>query len=239
MTRTNWTMIRDALADDIASGQFNTGDKLPTEPQLATRFDAGRHSVRRAVEALAKEGKVSIEQGRGTFVEEAPRLTYTIGKRTRLSPNLVPQGCVVSSAPLAGDIVEATDRLRAALKLSAGEKVVSSQRITFADGLPIAFGTAWYSADRFPDFVARRETLNSVTKTFQSYGIDDYHRIDTEFFSRPARTEEAKTLRQHPDLPVMVVRATDADPTGAPISHSKVIWASGRVKFTISGQGDG
>ncbi|TDS93829.1 phosphonate metabolism transcriptional regulator PhnF [Pelagimonas phthalicica] len=239
MTRTNWTMIRDALAHDISSGRLRPGDKLPTEPQLAARFEAGRHSVRRAVDALAKAGKVSIEQGRGTFVEEAPRLSYAIGKRTRLRRNLLPQGCEVTGALLGANMIIAPEPVREALNLPKGVKVVESRRITLADGMPVAFGTAWYPADRFADFVERRDVLGSVTETFKSYGIDDYHRAETDFYARPAKPDEAKTLKQHSDLPVIVVLALDADQDGAPISFSRVIWASGRVKFTISGQDDG
>ena len=83
MTRENWSIIRDTLSDDIRSRRLSAGDQLPTETQLADRFAIGRHSVRRALEALARDGKVSIEQGRGTFVADAPRLTYQIGKGLR------------------------------------------------------------------------------------------------------------------------------------------------------------
>ncbi|TCL08285.1 GntR family phosphonate transport system transcriptional regulator [Shimia isoporae] len=239
MTRTSWTMIRDTLATEISNRTLRPGDKLPTEPELAERFKAGRHSVRRAVEALAKSGKVSIEQGRGTFVEEAPLLTYSIGKRTRLRTNLLPQGCEVSGETLGSGVVKAAHGVANALEVANGTDVVESHRITLANGKPIAFGTSWYPADRFPDFAERREEIGSATETYKSYGIEDYLRRDTEMYARPAKPEEAKTLKQHPDLPVIVVRKVDTDTDGIPISHSKVIWASGRVKFTISGQDDG
>ncbi len=232
-------MIRDALAQEIAEGTLTPGDKLQTEPELAQRFDAGRHSVRRAVEALAKAGKVSIEQGRGTFVEEAPHLTYSIGKRTRLRKNLVPQGCQVTSEPLSAELVEAIGNVKRALGLSDGDKVVESRRISLADNMPVAVGTSWRPAARFPDFVERRREVGSTTETYKTYGISDYFRKETEFYARPAKPEEAKLLKQHPDLPVIVVRAVDEDPSGIPISYSKVIWASGRVRFTMSGGDDG
>jgi GntR family phosphonate transport system transcriptional regulator len=70
--KVTWTAIRDQLARDIAEGRMVPGDQLPTEPQLTARFGVGRHSVRRAIETLAKEGKLSVEQGRGTFIAAAP-----------------------------------------------------------------------------------------------------------------------------------------------------------------------
>ncbi|MEM8871503.1 MAG: UTRA domain-containing protein, partial [Pseudomonadota bacterium] len=72
-----------------------------------------------------------------------------------------------------------------------------------------------------------------TTETYRSFGIDDYVRQHTSIFARSAKTEEAKTLKQHPDVPVLVVAAIDATPDGTPISTSRVIWSAGRVNFTM------
>ena len=238
MARQMWIAIRDSLADDIASGRLSPGDQLPTEPQLARRFSSGRHSVRRAIEALAKEGKLSVEQGRGTFVGSEPKLTYAIGRRTRLRRNLLPQGCEVTSELLGADLVVAPETVREALELAEDARVVASRRRTSADGLPVSFGTAYHPTDRFPDFVERRDLLGSTTEAYKSYGIDDYLRASTGMQARPATPQESRMLRQHPDLSVIVILAVDADLDGRPISCSEVIWAAGRVKFVISGGGD-
>lgn len=233
MKRKNWTIIRDNLSDDIRSGRLSAGDQLPTETQLADRFAIGRHSVRRALEALARDGKISIEQGRGTFVADAPRLTYQIGKRTRLRRNLIPQGVDVTSRLISAKRIRASDEVAKALLLNLGAQVTESQRITLANDLPVAFGCVYHCADRFPDFAERRDVLGSTTETYRSYGIDDYLRKHTSIYSRAAKPDEAKTLRQHADVPVLVVTAIDATPDGTPISTSRVIWSAGRVNFTM------
>lgn len=234
MARMTWTMIRDALAEDIETGALKAGAQLPTEPLLVERFGAGRHSVRKAVEALAREGKLSIEQGRGTFVECTPRLTYAIGKRTRLRRNLIPQGCEVTSELLGADRIAAPEAVRRALLLDPRDEVVQSRRLTLANGLPVAFGAAYHSAHRFPDFVERRDLLGSTTEAYKSYGVQDYVRKETEMYARRATPDEAKQLKQHPDVPVLVVRAVDAEPDGSPLSYSEVFWSSARVTFTMS-----
>ena len=151
MTRENWTIIRDTLSDDIRSGRLSAGDQLPTETQLADRFEIGRHSVRRALEALARDGKISIEQGRGTFVADTPRLTYQIGKRTRLRRNLIPQGVDVTSQLVSATRIPAPDYVSIALLLNSGARVIESQRITLANDLPVAFGCVYHCAERFPE----------------------------------------------------------------------------------------
>ncbi len=207
---------------------------MPTEPELVARFGTGRHSVRKAVEALAREGKLSVEQGRGTFVEAAPHLTYAIGKRTRLRRNLLPQGYEVKSTLLGAEQVTASRRVRDALGLAETALVVESRRMTTANGTPIAFGSSFHDADRFPDIVERRDLLGSLTEAYKTYGIADYVRADTSMHARQARVHEAKQLKQHPDMPVIVVRAVDTELDGTPLAFSQVIWSSARVKFTMS-----
>lgn len=238
MKRETWAHIRDELTKDIRIGRLSAGDQLPTELQLADRFESGRHSVRKALEALAREGKISIEQGRGTFVADTPRLTYQIGKRTRLRRNLVPQGVDVTSELISAKRMIAPDSIARALLLNTGAKVIESQRITLANDLPVAFGSACHCAVRFPDFAERRDVLGSTTETYRSYGIEDYVRQRTSFYARPAKSDEAKMLKQHGDVPVLIVTAIDATVDGTPISTSRVIWSAARVTFTME-QADG
>ena len=238
MKRETWTIIRDAITSDIRLGRLSAGDQLPTEPQLAERFGIGRHSVRRALEALAKEGKISIEQGRGTFVAATPRLIYQIGKRTRLRRNLIPQGVDVTSSLISAERIVAPKEVAQALLLAPRALVTRSERITFANDLPVAFGAAYHPAERFPDFAERRDVLGSTTEAYRSYGIADYLRHHTAIYSRAAKPDEAKTLKQHIDVPVLVVTAVDATPDGTPISTSRVIWSAARVTFTME-QSDG
>ncbi|MEO0766268.1 MAG: phosphonate metabolism transcriptional regulator PhnF [Pseudomonadota bacterium] len=238
MTKVTWTVIRNEITADIRAGRLSAGDQLPTETQLAHRFQSGRHSVRRALEALAREGKISIEQGRGTFVSDTPRLTYQIGKRTRLRRNLIPQGVDVTSELISAGRIKAPDFVAQALLLRSGAKVIENQRITLANQLPVAFGASYHCAERFPDFAERRDVMGSATETYRSYGINDYLRQQTAIYARPAKPDESKTLKQHGDVPVLVVTAVDATPDGSPISVSRVIWSAARVTFTME-QADG
>ena len=233
MKRDKWRDIRAEIERDIMDGVMQPGAKLPTEPELIATYGAGRHTVRRAVAELAKDGFLSVEQGRGTFVQQHTLLEYTIGARTRLRQNLGAQGVDVSGESLGIERTTASKRVAGHLKVEIGAPVVATSRITRADGVPVAFGTIYHDAARFPDFPERRQALGSVSAVYRSYGIDDYLRGSTQIHARPARQKEAQQLRQHPDMPVIVVRAVDTLPDGTPIAHSQVIWSAARVKFTI------
>src|SRR5215470_16459792 len=81
---TLWRRVADELERAIAVGSFKPGTKLPSELDIAKRFAVNRHTVRRAIAALAERGLVRAERGSGTFVE-ARRIAYPIRRRTRFS----------------------------------------------------------------------------------------------------------------------------------------------------------
>lgn len=233
MQRDSWQIIRDRLADDIASGKLAPGARLPTEPELCTAFGAGRHSVRRAVSALAVEGKLRVEQGRGTFVEAAPLITYQIGRRTRFRQNLLEQGIAPTGEHLAAEIIPAPARVAQALGLTEATLVHRILRRGFADGVPINLGMAFHDAALFPDLGARRANGTSVTEIYRDHGITDYFRKRTTIFTRRPEPDEAKLLSQHADHPVMVLTKTDVTADGRAIGYSEAVWAGDRVQFSI------
>ena len=234
MIRDRWRDIRAAIKQDIDSGVLEPGERLPTEPELAKRYDAGRHSIRRAVTELGKEGLLSVEQGRGTFVQSRPRLTYAIGPRTRMRRNMAAQGVDVTSEMLAVEHLQASDKIANGLAITPGTEVIATRRRSFADGVPVSFGTLFHERSRFAEFPTRREVMGSVSAVYASYGIADYKRASTIIHARPASAMEAQLLSQHPDMPVIVVQSIDAALDGAPIAYTEVVWSSARVTFDLS-----
>lgn len=58
------------LKEKIRNGEYQVGDKLPTEMELVEKYSASRNTVRAALNRLAVLGMVESFQGKGTFVKE-------------------------------------------------------------------------------------------------------------------------------------------------------------------------
>ena len=56
------------LREQVLSGQWPVGGRLPAETELAQRLEVGRSTVREAVRALVHAGLLETRQGSGTFV---------------------------------------------------------------------------------------------------------------------------------------------------------------------------
>jgi len=63
-------LILDEIQRLITAGILRTGDRLPSESELAERFGVGRSSLREAMRALQLLGIVEVIQGKGTFLRQ-------------------------------------------------------------------------------------------------------------------------------------------------------------------------
>lgn len=62
--------IVNSIADLIIRGVWRPGDMIPTEKELAARFEVGRSTVREAVKSLVVLGVLEAKAGEGSYVRE-------------------------------------------------------------------------------------------------------------------------------------------------------------------------
>jgi len=67
-----YAQLADLLRQRIARGVWAQGQKVPSLEALVREFDVARVTVRQAVDLLARDGLLSPQQGRGTFVTGQP-----------------------------------------------------------------------------------------------------------------------------------------------------------------------
>ncbi len=72
--------IKQTLADAIASGQYEPGQRLPSESELVRTFGASRPTVNRALRELQLAGIIERRAGSGSYVRaDAAARGYTFG----------------------------------------------------------------------------------------------------------------------------------------------------------------
>src|SRR5271165_1483518 len=63
-----YEQITGQIEQQILRGELKSGDRLPTERELAEQFHASRTAVREAMKTLAQKGLLEMRPGRGTTV---------------------------------------------------------------------------------------------------------------------------------------------------------------------------
>ncbi|SFG19527.1 GntR family transcriptional regulator, arabinose operon transcriptional repressor [Lachnospiraceae bacterium C7] len=77
MNKPKYFRLMDDIKIKIKQKKYTAGMKLPSENDFANEYGISRQTVRKALKALADEGFVHAEHGKGTFVSELARHTKT------------------------------------------------------------------------------------------------------------------------------------------------------------------
>lgn len=227
-----WLQVELAIRRAIRNGALKAGERLPGEHQLAETLGIHRHTVRRAIESLAGQGQLEIRRGRGTYVAASP-IAYRLGGRSRFTDNMATAGKVPTARVLRSRTLTATEEVATNLALESGDKVVLLEILRLGDDIPILIARHFAPADLFPDFAERFDKIDSITKTFASYGADGYRRTVTRLAARRPTAQEAADLGQPRMAPVLVWASVNALPGGRPINYDLSVFAASRVSIVI------
>lgn len=233
-----WRQIARTIEQEIADAQLqqgaqlSPGGRLPTEAQLAARFAVNRHTVRRALEELSRNGLVRVEQGRGSFVAEDV-LDYTVGPRTRFSEwirrhNKEPSGQTLDLRELPADSTVA-----AGLGLRAGAKVVRLERLGLADGRPVSIGAHHFPAARLPGMLAALRRGDGISEALAKAGVEDYRRQATRVTARMPSEQEALLLRVPRNRPLLITENINVDRNGAVVEFGISRYPTPRVQIVF------
>lgn len=227
-----WRQIARQIEHDIRAQVLRPGDKLPTEWELTARFGVNRHTVRRALSALAEEGVVRAEQGRGTFVQEG-LIDYHITRRTRFSDTIraqdrEPEGVLISSSEDRADT-----RIASLLRIPVGSITIAIEALRRADGHAVSVATHIFPKERFPHILEAYRDLGSITKALSVAGIGDYTRSLTRVSARLPSPEETRILQVPKTRPLLVTESVDVDSEGVPIEFGIARFPADRVQLVF------
>ncbi len=229
-----WQSIAATLSAEIAAGQWRPGNQLPTEAQLAARFGVNRHTLRRAVRALAEEGLLYSRRGAGVFVAAAP-LEYRLGERVRFHRNIelagrVPGRKIDSLVTRNCDRAEAT-----ALQIPEGASVHAVEGVSTVDHRPVALFRSVFPADLSPDLFAAISKEGSMTRALALCGIADYTRVSTRMSAAIANDTQAAALQIDPGGALLRTESVNAA-NGRMIERGLTWWAGERVTLILEDQ---
>jgi DNA-binding FadR family transcriptional regulator len=112
--------IADELREQILTGRFRPGDRLPSERDLALRTGANRSSVREAFKQLEMLGLIEIRRGGGARVVPIEQASLDVVKHLAMrdgqpDPEMVAQWLDVQEILTAGEVRLAVERADDAL----------------------------------------------------------------------------------------------------------------------------
>ena len=130
-----------ALKELLESGKFSSGQKLPSEHQLAEQLNISRVTLRTALQKLELLGYVDRKRGVGTFVVGAHKLHMDAGieRLVSISDVIRQRGHTpgTSEMEIIADIAD--EEVAHQLQLQVGDPITIINRIRTMDGTPLIY----------------------------------------------------------------------------------------------------
>ena len=174
-----YRQIKDLLVQALDRGDWKPGEAIPSETELAVRFQVSQGTVRKAVDELAADNLLIRRQGKGTFVSthHEARVRFRF---LRLAPN---QG---EAQPAESQIldckrVRASIEIARALELKPGDAVVAIRRLLSFASVPTVVDDIYLPGVLFKGLTA--DLLSGYVGPL--YGF-----LETEFGISMVRAEE-------------------------------------------------
>lgn len=174
-----YRQIKDFMIKSLEAGEWGPGDAIPSEAELATRFNVSQGTVRKAIDEMAAENLLVRRQGKGTFVatHNDPRSYY------RFLRLVADDGDEAHSAsePLSCEPVPASPEVARVLGVQPGEPVVLLERLLRFGEEPVVLDQIYLAGELFQGL-----TLDRLQASDRSL----YSMFETDFGVRMIRAEE-------------------------------------------------
>lgn len=201
-----YQQIKSLLLRSLQLGEWQPGQAIPSEVELAARFKVSQGTVRKAIDELAAENIVVRRQGKGTFVathaEETTqyrflRLAPDEGGLPQLKRRLLECRRMRSS--------EATSR---ALQLAAGEPVVEVRRLLLDGETPVVLDDLTLPGAAFKGLDAERleQWRGPLYRLFEAEYSVRMIRAEERIRAVAASAEEAALLQVPAGAPLLEVQ---------------------------------
>lgn len=211
---------------------YETGDLLPSEQELAERFQVNRHTLRRAVDELIGIGFVDRIHGKGTVVLQTP-INYAINGATRFTETLASQGRRTVSRILENGQATAHGGVARRLRIPEASPIIYIETMREVDGLPFCTSTHFFP---YPDYslVQYDYTGGSLHGFIQDkFGIQ-LRRILSLISSVMPIKEDAKRLKIPRNIPVLRVKSLNVNALdGWPVEYVVTRFRGDTVQLSV------
>ena len=204
-----YQQIKSLLLKSLSAGEWQPGQVIPSEVELAARFGVSQGTVRKAIDELAAENVLVRRQGKGTFVASHAEQS-TQYRFLRLMPDDGGPG-TLQRRLLECRRMRAPAEVARLLALKPGEAAVQVRRLLLApepEGLrPVVFDDLWLPGTPFKGLTAERlQTWRGpMYRLFEAEFAVHMVRAEEKVRAVAAGAEEAELLKVEPGTPLLSV----------------------------------
>lgn len=235
--------IAAELRSAIERGEYQPGDRLPTEKELAAARGVSRPTVRHALAMLTAEGLIRGETSRGTRVLDRRPVTLVASRYERdradrdgtasdaYHDELAAQGRSASQR-FEMRIISAGDAVAHRLAVGESDMVVLRRLVRSVDGRPTSIQDSYYPHDLAAgsEIVSPRDVPRGIIRVLAELGHPEVGHRDEVAVRMPPSDDERAILGLGASVPVIDHIRTAVAAT-RPVRLTWTTWAADAVRL--------
>ncbi len=216
----------------LDAGEWQPGEQLPAERELARRYGCSLITVRRALDELSRENRLERVRGRGTFVQPT-RIERPLNGALTFTQEIQRQGLDPTTRLLASRPEAATEQVAAALQIEPGSPTIYLERLRLASGTPLLLEMVHLPAERFPGLLATDLEHNSLYEILMTRYDTPVERAREalEPVHLPAR--EARLLGLAPRSLALLVEGIAYASDGTPVEYGRTYVRGDSTRYYV------
>jgi len=225
-----YIQIADILRQSIENGQFNKGEKLPSENELVQRFGISRITATAALDELVKARLAYRQRGRGTFVAQPFLSNFSFF--SSFTEDMRERGLEPSSRLVSRRVVKPDQEILEKLRMSDDADYYCLKRVRLANNEPVVYQSAYLPVEMYPDLERtdfEKQYLYEVMR--KTYGYKPtWGEAIVE--AEAATSEEADFLDIKNGAPVLIIWHLTLDDRFVVLEYVRSVYRSDRFSFS-------
>jgi GntR family transcriptional regulator len=235
-----YIQIKDRIKEQILTGKYQKGDKIPSERELCQLFEVSRITVRQAINEAIKEGLLFTAQGKGTFVADCGdyKIDQGLSRITPFRDSISGAGLLAGTKLLSYELQPVDFMLHKILNIDLEKTVLNLNLLGTASNEPFVLYQSYYEADL--GMKLYHNALDKVEKGMVFSTIDLYEDpelipsyAEQTFEALIANESQAEILRIKTGTPLFLITSIIYTQKNLPVEYKKAFYRGDKYKFHI------
>src|SRR4030067_1808544 len=155
-----YVQLFELLIKKIESGEWAVGAQIPTEEELCKTYEVSKATVRLAILELVRQGYLTRQQGKGTFVCKRI-IPEGLTMLTSFKELMLEAGVEFSTKILAQTVMMPTNDLDIKLNVPEDKHIIYIKRLRTVDKEPVLLQEAYIPYNICPQLLSEDVVNNS------------------------------------------------------------------------------
>ena len=162
--------VREAVTELLRNEQYTAGRNIPSEQELAERFEASRATVREALKGLVQAGLLDCRHGKGYFVLSREAVFHKpITQLQSVTDMMADMGYVVENRILRITEEKPSPQVRRELQLDDAQSILRLERVRCSHNEPLIYSVDFFSRTLIPGPWQEQDWSGSLFDLFDEH----------------------------------------------------------------------